>query len=72
MLHVHAGTTIVAHPQSSTVIFIYSDRCSHSELHGCYIFITMVTAKFSYEFIVRDVLFQLSIIYYSQPPIAVT
>ena len=41
-------TTLVAHPQSSTVIIIYSDRCPHNKLHGSYIFIAMVTAKFSY------------------------
>jgi len=36
------------HPQSSTVIIIYSGRCPHNKLHGSYIFITMVRAKFSY------------------------
>ena len=41
-------TTIVAHPQSSTVIIIYSDRCPHNLLHASYIFITMVTAKLSF------------------------
>ena len=66
MLYTHASMTIVAHPQSSTVIIIYSDRCPHNKLHGSYIFITVVTAKFSYVFIVRDVLFQSSKICYSQ------
>ena len=41
MLYVHASTTIVAHPQSSTDIIIYSDRCPHNKLHGSYIFIAI-------------------------------
>ena len=36
------------HPQPSTVLIIHSDKCPHNKLHGSYIFITRVAAKFSY------------------------